>query len=320
MSLNLKEVNACILIPTYNNEKTLTRVLDAVLLYGNKNEIFVVNDGATDSTSDILLKYNEKLTVLTNIVNKGKGYSIKKGVKQALKEGFDYMITMDSDGQHFAEDIPKIINEIEKNRGNVIMGSRNMNQESVPGKSSFGNKFSNFWFYAETGIKLPDTQTGFRAYPLKPLKGMKLFTNKFELEIEIIVRLAWKNIKFSPVEIKVLYDPNERVSHFRPGRDFFRISVLNSILMLFALLVYYPRKILSKETLLKIKEETIKKNESSFKKSLSLGFGVFMGIFPIWGFQLLIGIPLAVFFKLNKVLFITAANISIPPMIPFIIY
>lgn len=320
MSLNLKKVNACILIPTYNNEKTLTRVLDSVLLYGNKNEIYVVNDGATDSTSDILLKYDEKLTILTNDVNKGKGFSIKKGVKQALKDGFDYMITMDSDGQHFADDIPKIINEIEKFPGNVIMGSRNMNQESVPGKSSFGNKFSNFWFYAETGIKLPDTQTGFRAYPLKPLKGIKLFTNKFELEIEIIVRLAWKNIKFSPVEIKVLYDANERVSHFRPGRDFFRISVLNSILILFALLVYYPKKILSKETLLKIKAETIKKNESSFKKSLSLGFGVFMGIFPIWGFQLLIGIPLAVFFKLNKVLFITAANISLPPMIPFIIY
>lgn len=69
-----------------------------------------------------------------------------------------------------------------------------------------------------------------------------------------------------------------------------------------------------------IQHEAIKPNESNLRKAISLGFGVFMGIFPIWGFQLLVGIPLAVLFRMNKVLFIAAANISIPPMIPFIIY
>jgi uncharacterized protein (DUF2062 family) len=200
------------------------------------------------------------------------------------------------------------------------MGSRNMEQEGVPGKSSFGNKFSNFWFLVETGWKLPDTQTGFRIYPLKRLKNKRFFTKKFEFEIEIIVRLAWQGAKIIPVPIRVKYDPNERVSHFRPGRDFFRISVLNSILVIIALLTYYPKKFFSKNTLLAIKNEAIKSEESNQRKALSIGFGFFMGIIPLWGFQLLIGIPLAIFFKLNKVLFITAANISIPPMIPFILF
>jgi len=69
-----------------------------------------------------------------------------------------------------------------------------------------------------------------------------------------------------------------------------------------------------------IKREAIKSDESNLTKSLSIGFGFFMGIIPLWGFQLLIGIPLAFFFRLNKVLFVAAANISIPPFIPFIIF
>lgn len=319
-SIGIEQINGCVLIPTYNNEKTLRQVIDGVLEFVPETCVIVVNDGSTDSTSELLSRYENRITVLKNETNSGKGYALRKGFNFANEQGYDYAITMDSDGQHYPEDLPKMIRECYENPGTVLMGSRNMSQEGVPGKSSFGNKFSNFWFKVETWISLPDTQTGFRVYPLKPLKKMRLFTTKFELEIEVIVRLAWKGVPFKPVPICVKYDPEERVSHFRPGRDFFRISVLNSILFFGALLYYYPKKFLSRTTWLAIKNEAIKPEESNLRKSLSLGFGVFMGIFPIWGFQLMIGIPLAILFRLNKVLFITAANISIPPMIPFIVY
>lgn len=317
--LNISEINGCIIIPTYNNEKTLERVLNGVLDLVPSNRVIVINDGATDSTAAILSNFTS-LHILVNEPNRGKGYSLRKGLKKAIELGFENAITIDSDGQHFPNDIPLMIQSALENPGTVLMGSRNMQQEGVPQKSSFGNKFSNFWFKAETWITLPDTQTGFRLYPLQPLKKMRLFTNKFELEIEIIVRLAWKKVPFKPVMVQVKYDPEERVSHFRPGRDFFRISVLNSILVVGALLYYYPKKFLSLETLRLVKHEAIKPDESNFSKALSLGFGVFMGIIPLWGFQLLIGIPLAVLFRMNKVLFITAANISVPPMIPLVIY
>lgn len=319
ININIEQINGCVLIPTYNNEKTLKRIIDEVLTFVSSQYLIVVNDGSTDRTSEILSQYDD-ITILSYEENRGKGYALRKGFHYAMNKNFDYVITIDSDGQHFPSDIPKLINECILSPNTVLMGSRNMNQEGVPNKSSFGNKFSNFWFKLETWISLPDTQTGFRLYPLEPIKSLRLFTTKFELEIEVIVRLAWKGVAFRPVPINVKYDPSERVSHFRPGRDFFRISVLNSVLFLGALFYYYPKKFLSKKTWELFKNEVVKPEESNLRKSISLGFGVFMGIFPIWGFQLLIGIPLSIFFRLNKVLFIAAANISIPPMIPFIIY
>lgn len=316
----LSEINGCILVPTYNNEKTVEDVLQRIFHVVPNATVIVVNDGSTNSTVSILENLKDKIVLITNEKNSGKGFSLRRGFKKAIELGFSNVITIDSDGQHFPEDIPLLVAKAKEFPGAVIMGSRNMEHESVPGKSSFGNKFSNFWFKLETWITLPDTQTGFRVYPLEPIKKMYFFTKKFEFEIEVIVRLAWKNVKFHPVAIRVLYDMEERVSHFRPGRDFFRISVLNSVLVLGALFYYYPKKLFSYNTIETIKREAIKPNESNFMKALSLGFGVFMGIIPLWGFQLLIGIPLSVLFKMNKVLFVAAANISIPPMIPFILY
>ena len=121
--------------------------------------------------------------------------------------------------------------------------------------------------------------------------------------------------------VSVRYDFPERVSHFRPGKDFLRISLLNSVLVTLAFLWHWPKQLLTGGRLWRrLKEEAVRPEESSLHKALSIGFGLFMGIVPIWGFQLAVGIPLAFLLKLNRVLFVAAANISIPPMIPLILY
>ena len=119
-----------------------------------------------------------------------------------------------------------------------------MAQEGVPKKSSFGNKFSNFWFWVETGIWLEDTQSGFRLYPLSYLKEMKFYTKKFEFEIEVIVRAAWQGTSVKNIPIKVKYDETERVSHFRPFKDFTRISIFNTILVLITIFYIMPRDLI----------------------------------------------------------------------------
>ncbi|HRB53915.1 MAG TPA: glycosyltransferase family 2 protein, partial [Bacteroidia bacterium] len=202
----MADIAACVIIPTYNNSKTLKKVIDGVLNFSSGNDVIVINDGSTDNTTEILNQYNEQIVLLNNKTNSGKGYSLRKGFKEAISRGFKNAITIDSDGQHYPEDIDVMIENALKFPEALLMGSRNMNQESVPGKSSFGNKFSNFWFWVETGQKLPDTQTGFRLYPLEPLKKIKLYTTKFETEIEVIVKLAWQDVKIIPVNIRVLYD------------------------------------------------------------------------------------------------------------------
>jgi glycosyltransferase involved in cell wall biosynthesis len=307
-------------VPTYNNQKTLKKVLDSVLNF--TQDVIVVNDGSTDKTFTILKQYPQ-LTQIHHPKNLGKGRALRNGFRKAIEMKFEYAITIDSDGQHFASDIPNFITAIQEEPNSLLIGSRNMTQENVPKKSSFGNKFSNFWFKFETGIKLDDTQSGFRLYPLRWLPK-RFYTNKFEFEIEVIVRAAWKGIVVKNIPIQVLYDPAERVSHFRPFRDFTRISILNTVLVTNALLYIKPRDFFRRAKKKGFKkfflEDILESKDSNFKKSAAIALGIFIGLSPFWGFQTILLFTFAALFRLNKVIAFLTSNVSFPPFIPFIIY
>ena len=117
----------------------------------------------------------------------------------------------------------------------------------MPAGNTFANRFSNFWFRLQTGISLPDTQTGFRLYPLHHLPCLRLLTARYESELELLVFSAWRGVRLVPVGISVNY-PDDRVTHFRPFWDFFRISLLNSVLCILALVYGYPRMLITKLT------------------------------------------------------------------------
>jgi glycosyltransferase involved in cell wall biosynthesis len=321
ISERINKLKACVIIPTYNNCKTLQRVIDGVLQY--TLHIIVVNDGSTDTTDSILKSYSQIIQIVIPS-NKGKGNAIRLGFAKAIQMGYEYAITIDSDGQHYSDDILVFLNELEiEEKPSLLIGNRNMGQDGIPKKSSFGNSFSNFWFWFETGISLNDTQSGYRAYPLKAIPK-KFFTRKFEFEIEIIVRTAWKGVTVKNVPIKILYDPNERVSHFRPFKDFTRISILNTILVLITLIYIKPRNFFRsfKKKSFKdfLREDILESNDSNLKKSLSIALGTFIGISPFWGFQTVMVIFLSVTLRLNKILAFAFSNISLPPLIPFIIF
>jgi len=317
-----KKHKVVVLIPTFNNERTLGNVVRSVQEYSQ--DIIVVNDGSTDSTAELLQQF-QQISLISYIPNKGKGYALRKGFQRAIELGYDYVITIDSDGQHFPEDLPKFLYALQDHPAAIIMGVRNMEQAGIPGKSSFGHKFSNFWFWVETGIKMNDTQSGYRLYPVRLLSNTNFITRKFEFEIEVMVRSVWKGVAMAEVPVKIFYAQKEdRVSHFRPFRDFTRITILNTVLVVVTLLYIKPRDLLfgkkKGEFWSSLKKQLFHPDDSNLKKALSVGFGVFMGIVPIWGFQLIVAIGLAFAFRLNKALVIIAANISIPPMIPFILF
>lgn len=321
-SILVKGENICIIIPTYNNASTIEDVIDGVLKY--TSDIIVVDDGSTDDTSTILKKF-KTIEVITYEKNIGKGWAIRKGFGKALSKGFAYAITIDSDGQHFPDDIPLFVEALEKNPDSLFIGSRNITADGMPSKNTFANRFSNFWYRVETNIKLPDTQSGFRLYPIKYYKNTKFFTRKYEFEIEVLVRSAWSNIVTIPIPVKVYYPPEEeRVTHFRPLVDFTRISILNTVLVLITFLYIIPLKTIKYITNNRftkvIKEQIMLHNENPAKISVGIGFGVFMGIAPIWGFQMIVAVLLAHFLKLNKIIVLAFSNISLPPLIPFIIY
>lgn len=258
----MQQLRLCVVIPTYNNQNTVADVIRDVLRY--TSNVIVVNDGSTDRTAEILsglsavpnsdmpsvpslsaeVPSEHRIplhpTVVSYQPNRGKGYALKRGFDKAEELGFEGAITIDSDGQHFASEIERFVGYAEQNPGALLLGQRT-SEGDMPAKNSFANKFSNFWFTVQTAYRLNDTQNGFRLYPLAAMKGLRSVSSRYEAELEMLVRAAWKGIRIIPVPTRVYYPPEgERVTHFRPGKDFFRISVLNTLFTLLAIVYGYP--------------------------------------------------------------------------------
>lgn len=243
----MKNLGICVIVPTYNNSGTLQSVIDSCLEW--TPFLVIVNDGSTDNTGHLLSFYadNEAVEVVGYSQNKGKGHALRVGFAYARSNGFRYAITIDADGQHFASDIPVFVKAIMDTPDALVIGSRDITAKNMPAGNTFANKFSNFWFKVQTCKSLPDTQTGYRLYPLKQMGTMWWVTSRYEAELEMLVFAAWHGIKLVPVSINVYYPPvGERVSHFRPGMDFFRISVLNTVLCVLAVLYGGPRMLISR--------------------------------------------------------------------------
>ncbi len=312
----LAALHCCVILPTYNNANTITSVVESAKQWCNS--VIVINDGSTDNTHNILQPLHEQ-NIITLIEypdgqNRGKGYALKTALCQAAQMGFSNAITMDSDGQHFASDIPAFVCAAEENPNAMIIGARNLTADGMPGKNTFANKFSNFWFKVETLQTLADTQSGYRLYPLSVMQGIRFVTPRYEFEVESIVRLAWRYVKVMNIPINVVYPP-DRVSHFRPLHDFTRISILNTILVIIALVYYYP-KCFAKW----IYRTLICTSEDALHLACAVGVGSLIGTLPIWGLQTIVALATAHWLRLNKVIVLAFSNVSLPPIIPFVLY
>lgn len=243
MTVGVEENEVCAVIPTYQNAKTLLKVVADV--HRVVDTVFVVDDGSNDGTAALLDKAtgNERPEkVLTHPKNCGKGAALKTGLTYARQQGFRYAVTVDADGQHRADDIPALLKAVEEEPDALAIGSRGLQHENMPAKSTFANRFSNFWFALQTLQRLPDTQSGLRIYPLRRLHGLRWMSARYEAELTLLVFSAWAGVKLLPVPVSVYYPPrDQRVTHFRPGRDFTRISVLNTLLCFLMVVYGWPR-------------------------------------------------------------------------------
>lgn len=239
----LRERGVCVIIPTFNNAGTIADVVTRAC--AQCDDVIVVCDGCTDGTAGILKSLQCHPYIIEIPENRGKGAALKSGFRFAMEKGFAYAVTLDGDGQHFPEDIGVMLEANINNPGALIVGQRrNLKDMERSSGSKFANSFSNFWFFVQTGRLLKDTQSGYRLYPLRKLQFSCLLTSRYEAELELIVFAAWKGIRTVGVPVNVLYQPEgERVSHFRPVRDFVRISILNTVLCILALVYGLPRSI-----------------------------------------------------------------------------
>ncbi|HBJ96819.1 MAG TPA: hypothetical protein DDZ11_10555, partial [Lentisphaeria bacterium] len=227
-------------IPVYNNASTIREVVHrarAVL-----SEVLVVDDGSTDAVLRELLA-EEDVEVIRHEHNLGKGAALRTALQILDKRGADFMITIDGDGQHAPEDMRRFLPLAER-PGVLAVGCRDFTVPNVPDSSKFGRKFSNFWMKLETGLSVDDCQSGFRAYPVHLTAQLRCFSNHYNFETEILTRAAWAGLTIVNVPITTHYPPpEERISHFHPFRDNWRISLVHTMLVLRLLLPWPHRKL-----------------------------------------------------------------------------
>lgn len=241
----MKKYRIGVVIATYDNAGTIANVVRRVEAI--TRDIIVVDDGCTDNTLALLQQLDVPLHIVTYKPNRGKGHALVQGFKKAMQLGWDYVITLDSDGQHFPEDLPQLVAAWTQHKDALIVGERGTGHLNMPRGNTMANKFSNFWFTVQTGIQLNDTQTGFRLYPLKRLRWLGITTSRYEAELEMLVFAAWHGIEIVPVKVRVYYPPQgERVTHFRPWADFGRISLLNVALCFGAVVYGWPMRLYRK--------------------------------------------------------------------------
>jgi len=322
-------VRACLLIPTYDNAGTLQDVVERAKATGL--EVLVVDDGSRDRTREILASI-PGIVVQRHDRNLGKGAALKSGFRLAEERGFTHAITLDSDGQHYPEDVPVLLEAARARPEALLVGARDLAAAGAGRGSRFGQRFSNFWTYVETGERLADTQSGFRAYPLRAVRALALRNDGFGFEVEVLVKAAWTGVPLASVPIRVFYPPaEERVSHFRPIADFARISRLNTHLVFLRIALPAPfLALISRRSFqeLALRERLrsgatnllLEGHGSPLRVAGSVALGLFMGVAPVWGFQVVLTLATAHVLGASKTIAVVAAHISFPALIPAILY
>ena len=185
--------------------------------------VVFVDDGSTGPLADL-----PDCAVVRLERNRGKGAALRAGFQRAAELGFSHAITMDADGQHFASDLPKFLAAAKAQPGALIVGVRDFYAAGCPVHRRRSNALSTFSFHIGTGVRLGDSQCGFRCYPLDLAQRLKTRSGRFAFELEFMVRASWVGAVIVAVPIKCSYEPDHmRQSHFRPVRDLAHIAIMN---------------------------------------------------------------------------------------------
>lgn len=311
-------------IPVYNQAQTLAAVVRGCC--EKMESVLVVDDGSTDADVRSLLAH-ERVMVVRHERNQGKGAALRTAFAYAQANGFTHLITLDADGQHDPADLPLFEEAVLENPEAIVMGVRDFSVPNVPKSSQFGRSFSNFWVMLETGVKCADTQCGYRAYPLKYLSQLKLIRDRYDFEIEVLVRGLWGGLPIAEVPVKTYYPPvGERISHFNKGIDNLWLTHTHVIFVFRRLLPiphkrWIPRKkgnvwddVLHPVTFIK---RLLYEHVSPVELGMSAGIGTFFAFLPIPFVHTVAILYVTTRLNLNRIMGITIQNLFMAPIGPF---
>ncbi len=212
--------DVAVLIPAYDCAATIAAVVAAARTYAAR--VLVVDDGSQDDTAACAATAGAEVLRLSG--NRGKGAALRAGLARLADAGVRRVLSMDGDGQHLGDEIPRLLAASDAAPTALIIGARRVDGQPVRPIKLFGNRFANSWVEIACGCALPDTQSGFRIYPLPETLRLGARAERFAFETEVLIRAARVGMEIRSVSVAVYYPPPaQRLSHYRPWRDTLRI-------------------------------------------------------------------------------------------------
>ena len=310
-------------IPVYNNQGTLKQV--AVDCRAFVEHVLVVDDGCTDVNVTELFSETD-IEVVRHLENRGKGEALLTALRVSAYREVDWMLVVDADGQHKADDIPKFLAFMQGTPKQIIVGVRDFTVENIPRSSRFGRAFSNFWVKRETGVSLSDSQSGFRAYPVNLLTRMNLSACYFDFEIEVLVKSLWHGLTIQEVHITTWYAPQgERITRFDPWKDNLRLTRMHTRLIGRRLCPWPYKKLVRRSASgpgelsrnpKAFVSHLLKENSTPLELAVAAGVGVLLATLPLIWVHTIVILYVTTSLNLNRIMAVSIQILCAPPVVP----
>jgi hypothetical protein len=204
-----------VIIPAYQAEAHVGDVVRRCRVQTEVAGVIVVDDGSADATGDAAHAAGARL--LTHLVNRGKGAALMTGFREASALGWEAAITLDADGQHDPNDIPRFIAESHRTRADIVVGARARASTPMPLPRRLSNRLSSAVVSRLAGTPIPDSQSGYRLVARRVWELLPLSRVRYDFESEILIRAARHGYVIVSLPIETHYADEK--SHFRPFRD-----------------------------------------------------------------------------------------------------
>jgi uncharacterized protein (DUF2062 family) len=326
-----------IIAPTYNNARMLPDVLDQVASHGVPT--LVVDDGCTDGTGAILAAWRgagDGRDVVTHPVNRGKAEALRSGFRHATDRGFTHALTIDTDGQLDPAQIADLLHAARSHPHSLILGDRNMYAPDYPSRNRTGRRLSNFAVWLESGLRVNDSQCGFRVYPLSLVNALPCRSGRYGFETEVLTRAGWAGATVHHVTVSCRYEiPGGRISHLKPGKDSLHHVCMHLLLIARSCLHFKVPRLDDPDR----PRETgtifhrlwnwfnpwrawrqVRDTEKGRQQfAVALAIGVFIANLPAYGFQTLLSLYAARRFRMHPLPVVVGSHLSTPPVGPVLI-
>jgi len=318
-----------VLMPTFNNARTLRDVLERALAQGQA--VIVIDDGCTDQTADELGAFEGRVQVIRHSCNRGKAAALRTGFAAASDAGYTHAITIDTDGQLDPAQIPDFVEMARGNPRALVVGCRDETAADYPARSRTGRRVSNFLVRLESGAEVSDSQCGFRVYPLEMVRIVRCSAGHFGFETEVITRAAWAGCEMRELPVYCTYHPTGgRVSHFRPWLDSIRAVGMHARLVVRALVPVGFRKWNDNRPAIvraprwksgldwinpaRAWRELRQQRAGRTEMAVGVGTGVLIANLPLYPVQTLFALYTAKRLHLNPLSVVFGSQLSTPPI------